>query len=81
MVSFNSRTASTRDDWKTPKYIFEPLGTFDFDPAPCYAEPNRCALNYTPEDESGLVISWLGQVWLNPPYGDQLKLWMLIVFL
>ncbi len=60
------------DEWYTPSYIFDSLGTyFDLDAA---APVNRqyCSV---PADrfitEGSLNKVWEGYVWLNPPYGSR----------
>jgi phage N-6-adenine-methyltransferase len=39
------------------------------------AENAKCARYFTREDD-GLAQEWTGRVWLNPPYGRELGLWM-----
>lgn len=62
------RSATT--DWLTPKWIIDALGPFDLDP--CAAPEPRpwptAATHWRPEDKP-LARTWLGRVWLNPPYG------------
>ena len=69
-ISFE-RGSSRTDEWYTPKGIIEALGTFDLDPcAPShdFYTAKRC---YTKAD-NGLLQSWHGRVWLNPPYKNPL---------
>jgi len=70
------------DEWYTPKYIFEALGSeFDLDPA--NAAPNGW---HVPAkrlfSERGLEQAWSGHVWLNPPFGGRNSLtgWLLKFF-
>ena len=50
----------------TPKWIIDALGPFTTDPCAANPRPWDCALrNYT---ENGLMLPWLGRVWLNPPF-------------
>lgn len=62
------------DEWYTPVEIIRSLGEFDLDPA---SSPEAFRLNqsakkiYTAQD-NGLIQSWHGRVWLNPPYSNPL---------
>ena len=72
-VHYSSKT----DEWETPDDLFAKLDAeFHFTLDPCATKDNaRCAKYYTKEDD-GLIQSWLGNVvFMNPPYGSQLKLW------
>ena len=58
------------DDWYTPPDIFDALGLI-FDLDPCSPGPARwvpARKIYTKEDD-GLVQSWSGTVFMNPPFG------------
>jgi phage N-6-adenine-methyltransferase len=71
------QTASTSDDYWTPKWIFDALGlTFDLDVAcPPQGPANTpCKAYYTQADD-GLAQPWHGLVWMNPPY-SQPKPWI-----
>jgi hypothetical protein len=65
-------------EWYTPKWVFDALNiTFDLDP--CSPQtggfvPARRKL-WKP-DFDGLAEPWEGNVWLNPPYGAETKLWV-----
>jgi phage N-6-adenine-methyltransferase len=62
------------DEWYTPVEIIRSLGEFDLDPA---SSPEAFRLNqsakkiYTAQD-NGLIQSWHGRIWLNPPYSNPL---------
>ncbi len=61
---------SAGDEFYTPKFIFDALGIeFDLDvSAPLDAHTNvPSKKQYTVKDD-GLVQSWYGNVWMNPPY-------------
>lgn len=64
------------DECYTPKWVFEALNLeFDVDVAAPKTETNVPAKNkYTIEDD-GLIQSWIGLVWMNPPYSGP-KLWV-----
>jgi len=64
------------NDWLTPPEIIEALGTFTLDPC---AHPNqfyRTAKRMISLPDDGLRANWSGRVWLNPPYGNQLRYWI-----
>lgn len=64
------------NEWYTPPYITDALGNFDLDPcAGIVRKRDIAATNYTCLDD-GLSKLWTGRVWLNPPYGDNTKLWL-----
>lgn len=64
--------------WATPRQWFDYLNLefgFTLDPC-CNHEAAKCARHYTPA-ENGLAQSWAGEcVFMNPPYGGELPLWM-----
>lgn len=67
-------------EWYTPPSIFQALAiTFDVDP--CHPEGERlpwvpAATTYNRQDD-GLSKNWTGKrVWLNPPYGRDIDVWM-----
>jgi hypothetical protein len=58
---------AVRETWRTPKAVFQTLDAefnFDFDPCP----PNPTF--------NGLEISWGHSNFVNPPYGNQIGLWL-----
>jgi len=70
-------------NWQTPKAVleilYEAFGTFDVDP--CSPTTNRAtapvkALVHYTEVDDGLSLPWHGTVYLNPPYGRELKAWI-----
>jgi hypothetical protein len=62
----HQKTIGASQNWITPKYILEALGTFDLDPCACIPAPWMCAReNFT---SGGLEARWHGRVWLNPPF-------------
>ena len=62
------------DEWYTPPEIIRSLGLFDLDPATCIVAHNlnQSAKRIYTVNEDGLVQSWKGRIWLNPPYSNPL---------
>ena len=60
------------DEWYTPQFIFDAWGlTFDLDPSspgPSHWVPAKRVFT---KADNGLVQSWVGMVWLNPPFGKR----------
>lgn len=72
-VHFSSHT----DLWATPQEFFDRLNKehrFVLDVC-ATAENAKCARFYTKEQD-GLEQTWEGSVWMNPPYGRTIGLWM-----
>jgi phage N-6-adenine-methyltransferase len=83
-ASFYTHTANSSafEAWTTPAWLLERLhqvfGTFDLDP--CSSTKDRRltrvkARAYFTSEDDGLSLPWTGTVFLNPPYGRQIKLW------
>ena len=71
-------TSSKDTTWATPQEWFDYLDLeFDFTLDPCCVpETAKCARYYTPV-EDGLSQSWAEErVFMNPPYGREIGLWM-----
>ena len=65
------------DVWLTPRWLLEPLGRFDLDPAASIDQPWPTADHHYTEVLDGLAQSWFGRVWLNPPFNRyQRGTWM-----
>jgi phage N-6-adenine-methyltransferase len=75
--------ASVVHNWRTPQDLLERLyrvfGPFDLDPcSPTHDRakaPVRARIHFT-ENDDGLSLPWRGSVFLNPPYGRELPLWI-----
>lgn len=65
-------------EWYTPPEIFDALGlTFDLDVcAPPGGLPWIPAKRSFSRADDGLAQEWRGRVWMNPPYGLQIRPWM-----
>lgn len=74
----HERSQSQSVEWYTPPEVFEALGiSFDLDPAaPPGGVPWVPAEQSYCEAEDGLMQPWVGRVWLNPPYGAKVGLWL-----
>lgn len=64
--------------WFTPKNIISKLGYFDLDPCTQSYRPFDIAKHNYCEDKgiNGLREKWRGRVFLNPPYGKKIYLWL-----
>ena len=73
-VHYSSKTV----EWETPQELFDELDReFHFTLDVCANSENaKCAKFFTKEQD-GLVQDWRGEtVWMNPPYGHQIKDWV-----
>lgn len=72
-VHFSSQT----NEWSTPQDFFDTLDKeFNFNLDVCATKENaKCKDYYTKEDD-GLIRSWHGTVWCNPPYGREIGKWV-----
>ena len=69
---------SNKDDWETPQQLFDKLDAiYRFTLDPCSTHTNaKCKKYYTKED-NGLSKSWKSEVvFMNPPYGRDIKKWI-----
>ena len=70
------RDRKGKDEWLTPPFILRALGEFDLDPcAPINRKWEMAKKHYTVLD-NGLMKTWSGRVWCNPPYGTETARWM-----
>ena len=74
----NVHFSSATDDWATPQNFYDDcnaeFGPFDLDV--CASDENHKCTRYFTEKENGLVQTWSGTVWMNPPYGRTIGQWM-----
>ena len=70
--------SSKEEKWQTPQKLFDELNkefNFTLDPC-CQHDSAKCKKHYTPE-ENGLIQDWSKDiVFVNPPYGRELKKWV-----
>ena len=70
--------SSASNEWATPQEFYDRLNArYDFTLDPCCTHENaKCAKHYT-ASENGLAQSWQGErVFMNPPYGREIGIWM-----
>ncbi len=64
------------DEWLTPRFVLDALGPFDLDPCSPIDRPWPTARHHYTVEDNGLLRSWEGRVWLNPPYGQVIGRWL-----
>ncbi|MBQ6503243.1 MAG: hypothetical protein IJI57_04955 [Flexilinea sp.] len=69
---------SGKDDWGTPKKLFEYLDKeWHFELDPCANDRNHLCEKYYTKAEDGLSQDWEGKrVYMNPPYGRETGKWI-----
>lgn len=75
--------SSKSNEWATPQWLFDSLNReFHFTLDPCSTDENaKCRFHYTLA-EDGLSQDWSKEVvFMNPPYGREIALWMEKAFL
>jgi phage N-6-adenine-methyltransferase len=74
----NVHFSSKSNEWETPQSLFDELNAkYNFTLDPCSTHGNaKCEKHFTIE-EDGLKQSWAGEtVFMNPPYGSEIKHWI-----
>ena len=64
------------DEWLTPQYIVQALGSFDLDPCSPINRPWPTAARHLTIEDNGLAHEWHGRVWCNPPFGREAVKWL-----
>lgn len=76
--SMRVMSSSESNEWPTPQWFFDELNAefnFTLDPASTH-ENAKCPRYFTEEDD-GLAQDWTREtVFVNPPFGSQLKRWI-----
>ncbi len=75
--------SSVHHGWETPPELLTQLyavfGRFDLDPCSptksARRAPVKARVHFTAEDD-GLALPWHGRVFVNPPYGRELRQWV-----
>lgn len=70
------RCENTKVEWLTPPELVMKLGEFDLDPCSPINAPFLHAKNNLTTLDDGLKQNWFGRVYLNPPYGRGMELWL-----
>ena len=68
--------AMGKDEWLTPPWVLERLGSFDLDPCSPISRPWDTARQHYSVLDNGLSKQWHGRVWCNPPYGLEAAQWL-----
>jgi len=71
--------SSAKEDWGTPFDFFQQLNEefhFTTDPCTSHDNPLRCFRFYTKEENGQDWNVWLGNVFINPPYGPGIDVWL-----
>lgn len=74
MGSHQSHAAAKTTTWLTPLSVVRALGDFDLDPCGFPGWDTASRSYCLPTD--GLAEPREGRVWLNPPYGDDVWVWL-----
>ena len=70
--------SSSSDEWPTPQFLFDALNAeFGFTLDPCATPTNAKCRKYFTREQDGLAQDWSNEtVFMNPPYGRVIGLWM-----
>jgi phage N-6-adenine-methyltransferase len=72
MATFTNKFASIKQDWTTPKSLFNKLNEeFKFEWDLAADSQNALCEKFYSKENNGLNQKWDGVCWLNPPYGDK----------
>ena len=70
---FTSKT----DEWEMAREFFDALNAvFHFTLDICATHANAKYGRYFTKEENGLIQTWNGVCWMNPPYGREISLWV-----
>lgn len=75
-LSGHQSASMKNDEWLTPPEIMAPLGKFDLDPCSPIVRPWDTAAHHYNIRDDGLLRSWSGRVWCNPPFGREAVKWL-----
>jgi len=64
-------------EWETPQAFFDTVnGLYHFDLDVCASHSNAKCKRYFTKEEDGLLQTWNGVCWMNPPYGREISRWV-----
>lgn len=68
---------SNSEEWGTPQELFNRLNKeFSFTLDICVSKENAKCHKYYTKEEDALKKEWGGVIWMNPPYGRQIGIWV-----
>lgn len=78
MANINVHFSSDSSEWETPQDFYDRLNKkFNFNLDPCASPVNAKCKKFYSRKENGLMQDWGDSVvFMNPPYGREIKLWM-----
>jgi len=72
MAQFSKKFDSIRQDWNTPKTLFDKINDeFNFEWDLAADKDNALCPKFYDKENDGLKQNWNGVCWLNPPFGDK----------
>lgn len=68
---------SNSEEWGTPQGLFNRLNKeFNFTLDICASKENAKCPKYYTKEEDALKQEWGGVIWMNPPYGRKIGIWV-----
>lgn len=68
---------SSSEEWGTPQTLFNRLNKeFNFTLDICASKENAKCPKYYTKEEDALKKEWGGVMWMNPPYGRRIGIWV-----
>lgn len=68
---------SNSEEWGTPQGLFDRLNKeFNFTLDICASKENAKCPKYYTKEEDALKQEWEGVIWMNPPYGRKIGIWV-----
>lgn len=76
-MNIESMFSSATDMWETPQDFFDAYNkVYNFDLDVCATAQNAKCKKYFTKEQDGLKQDWIGNCWMNPPYGREIIKWM-----